>query len=52
MAINLDKLVGFHESALKIRTERMEVIAGNLANANTLATKPEISILTKLCSLQ
>jgi len=35
MAINLDKLVGFHESALKIRTERMEVIAGNLANANT-----------------
>ena len=35
MAINLDKLVGFHESALNIRTERMEVIAGNLANANT-----------------
>ena len=35
MAINLDKLVGFHESALKIRTERMEVISGNLANANT-----------------
>jgi len=35
MAINLDKLVGFHQSALKIRTERMEVIAGNLANANT-----------------
>ncbi len=35
MAINLDKLVGFHESALKIRTDRMEVISGNLANANT-----------------
>tara|TARA_X000001388_G_scaffold77238_1_gene77184 strand:- start:1977 stop:2411 length:435 start_codon:yes stop_codon:yes gene_type:complete len=35
MAINLDKLVGFQESALKIRTERMEVISGNLANANT-----------------
>ena len=35
MAINLDKLVGFHKSALNIRTERMEVIAGNLANANT-----------------
>ena len=35
MAINLDKLVGFHESALTIRTERMEVISGNLANANT-----------------
>ena len=35
MAINLDKLVGFHESALTIRTERMEVISGNLANANS-----------------
>lgn len=35
MAINLDKLVGFNESALTIRTERMEVISGNLANANT-----------------
>ena len=35
MAINLDKLVGFHESALTIRTERMEVISGNLANAHT-----------------
>ena len=35
MAINLDKLVGFHQSALSIRTDRMEVIAGNLANANT-----------------
>lgn len=35
MAINLDKLTGFHEKAMTIRTERMEVIAGNLANANT-----------------
>ena len=35
MAVSLDKLVGFHESALSIRTERMEVISGNLANANT-----------------
>ena len=35
MAINLDKLVGFHQSALAIRTDRMEVISGNLANANT-----------------
>lgn len=35
MAINLDKLTAFHENALKIRTERMEVISGNLANANT-----------------
>lgn len=35
MAINLDKLMGFHHQALQIRTERMEVLAGNLANANT-----------------
>ncbi|MEW9797606.1 flagellar basal body rod protein FlgB [Alteromonas sp. CYL-A6] len=35
MAINLDQLTGFHEKALTLRTERMEVIAGNLANANT-----------------
>ena len=35
MAINLDKLMGFHHKALQVRTERMGVIAGNLANANT-----------------
>lgn len=35
MAINLDKLMGFHHQALQIRTDRMEVLAGNLANANT-----------------
>ncbi len=35
MAISLDKLVGFHHKALSIRSQRMEVIAGNLANANT-----------------
>lgn len=35
MAINLDKLMGFHHKALQIRTNRMEVLAGNLANANT-----------------
>ncbi|GAC20860.1 flagellar basal body rod protein FlgB [Paraglaciecola arctica] len=35
MAINLDKLMGFHHKALQVRTDRMEVIAGNLANANT-----------------
>ena len=47
MAINLDKLVGFHQSALSIRTDRMEVIAGNLANANTPVTKPKTLILIK-----
>ncbi|RDV25024.1 flagellar basal body rod protein FlgB [Alteromonas aestuariivivens] len=35
MAINLDRLVGFHQKALNIRQDKMEVIAGNLANANT-----------------
>ena len=35
MAISLDRLVGFHQKALNIRSDRMEVIAGNLANANT-----------------
>jgi flagellar basal-body rod protein FlgB len=35
MAISLDKMMGFHHKALQIRTERMEVIAGNLANSNT-----------------
>lgn len=35
MAISLDRLTGFHKKALDIRNDRMEVIAGNLANANT-----------------
>ncbi|WP_102795760.1 flagellar basal body rod protein FlgB [Bowmanella denitrificans] len=35
MAISLDKLVGLHHRALQVRTEKMEVMSGNLANANT-----------------
>lgn len=35
MAISLDKLVGFNQKALHIRNDRMEIISGNLANANT-----------------
>ena len=35
MAISLDKLMGFHHKAMQTRTDTMEVIAGNLANANT-----------------
>ena len=35
MAISLDKLMGFHHQAMRTRTDTMEVIAGNLANANT-----------------
>ena len=35
MAISLDRLVGFHHNAVNLREERMEILAGNLANANT-----------------
>tara|TARA_R110000868_G_scaffold258918_4_gene516594 strand:+ start:1942 stop:2343 length:402 start_codon:yes stop_codon:yes gene_type:complete len=35
VAISLDKLMGFHHQAMQVRTDRMEIIAGNLANANT-----------------
>lgn len=35
MAISLDKLVNVHHDALRVRTQKMEVISGNLANANT-----------------
>jgi flagellar basal-body rod protein FlgB len=35
MAINLDRLMNVHHQALQVRTQRMEVISGNLANANT-----------------
>lgn len=35
MAISLEKLAGFHHNVLQVRSDRLEVIAGNLANANT-----------------
>ncbi|NMH59682.1 flagellar basal body rod protein FlgB [Alteromonas ponticola] len=35
MAIDLDRLVGFHQKALNLREKRMELISGNIANANT-----------------
>jgi flagellar basal-body rod protein FlgB len=35
MAINLDGLLNVHHKALQVRTQRLEVISGNLANANT-----------------
>jgi flagellar basal-body rod protein FlgB len=35
MAISLDRLMNVHHTALQVRTQRMEVISGNLANANT-----------------
>lgn len=35
MAISFDQAFGIHENALKLRTARAEVIARNLANADT-----------------
>ena len=35
MAISLDRLTAFQHKAVNVRNDRMEVIAGNLANANT-----------------
>lgn len=35
MAINFQSALGIHESALRIRTQRAEVLAANLANADT-----------------
>lgn len=35
MAINLDQLTGFHQKAIALRNDKMEIISGNLANANT-----------------
>ncbi|MEY3018770.1 MAG: flagellar biosynthesis protein FlgB [Pseudomonadota bacterium] len=35
MAISFDKALGIHEAALRIRTQRAEVLASNLANVET-----------------
>ena len=35
MAISLDKLTALHHRAVSVRQDRMELIAGNLANQNT-----------------
>ena len=35
MAFNLDKALGIHQQALKLRTQRAQVLANNLANADT-----------------
>lgn len=35
MAISLEKLTSFHHNVLNVRSQRMEILAGNLANANT-----------------
>lgn len=35
MAISLDNVLGLHENAVKLRSKRTEIIAGNIANADT-----------------
>ncbi len=35
MAINFDKALGIHEQALQVRAQRHEVLASNIANADT-----------------
>lgn len=35
MAINFDKALGVHEQALQVRAQRHEVLASNIANADT-----------------
>lgn len=35
MAINFDKALGVHPFALQVRTERAQILAGNLANVDT-----------------
>ncbi|MFO7275538.1 MAG: flagellar basal body rod protein FlgB [Pseudomonadota bacterium] len=35
MAINFDKVLGLHDDALRLRAERMKILASNLANVNT-----------------
>lgn len=35
MPLSFDSALGVHESALKVRTQRAEVLANNLANVNT-----------------
>ena len=35
MAISLDNVLGLHEQAVKLRSKRTEIIAGNIANADT-----------------
>jgi flagellar basal-body rod protein FlgB len=35
MAISIDNVLGLHENAVKLRSKRTELIAGNIANADT-----------------
>ena len=46
MAINLDRMVNLHHSAVKVREQKMEVIAGNLAEKHPGSTSSVASNFT------
>ena len=41
MGISIDKVMQYHETALLLRTKRSEVLAANIANANTPGYKAQ-----------
>ena len=41
MAISIDKVMQYHETALLLRSKRSEVLASNIANANTPGYKAQ-----------
>jgi len=45
MAISFDKALGVHPHAMLIRSQRAEVLATNIANADTPGYKQKISTL-------
>lgn len=40
MHISFDGIMGVHPESLSVRSRRAEVLAANMANADTLATRP------------
>lgn len=53
MRFSIDNLFGVHESALKLRAQRSEVIASNIANADTPGYKArDIDFSTALKQVQ
>ena len=43
----LDRVMGIHEPALKVRNKRLEILSRNIANADTPRFKAGISISRK-----
>ena len=49
MALSFDKAFGVHQHTISVRAKRAEVLSSNIANADTRASKPGISILLRHC---